>query len=805
MGLDAVECSSFRIKGEKYEGIWYMVPRRKRPKIVSELAGFDWACSTLERLPYISPEGIAEFWQAFTNFPEVWQCLANLPWKADELPRVWGLGQNWGFWNPNTDQVKDALHTAQCRPSRLLKRIIGESCQLSGTTESNMTWPERLRDLLLKSLEQSTGGKMIGMIIDGPFAPSTAPPWLRACFPYLQEMGLDTSGPHDTPELGKIWCSPMSDAIARGAAIFGKRLLNGAPTYLDTLPQLSLLAKRDTTLALFPLVEAQNVRGGEEYINSIKHQFMLEEAQSKLDVILVKGISDAEWLAPINDRLDNHICRVAEGLTLGSSSLVRHLIRSQSSTKAALHQLRERSKELKSTERHHLLKLKEQELVIGNALEDLRKSSDLAVSRYAVTFEALYIAGSAELSVSEKSGLPLKKVSSPFPSPSPRVMPVDIMVRIRPASGRAKMEVIPEDTSFLRGRHVFVDYATMEDLKEVPSGGQGWPPLEEMVPHSDQSLWGFIHSSAQRFLTSTPGTDMYKALLERVYDRLRSRPTFAEFGLRFFMVNQEGAVGCPEGSGVVSIIAQAVAQHAETLMSASNLGRRGAHQAGSIRLPASQSALLRSLIVRGSWLFGATPEALLKPMRYVLLGRLIGITQGQVIAAAGRAFTTAEDLALLSRAIIRRIKQVGNNPFPLQSMNAICQVLMYRPNGQDALDSESAHLLLDECCKVLDEHAKALRFKNKFFQGIRLLLYLLRYRKREATFLEKDSISARRLLNKLDWYEEQLKQVLTGARRTTAVSIIGGIKDFVNFAGSVTTLDLLAAVLDGDGAGEDGE
>ena len=145
VGADAVECTSFRIKVEEHQGIHYMVPRRNRPKQTSDFTGFDWACRALEQLECIPPEGFAEFWQAFTAFPGIWQCMANRKWDADKLPRIWGQSQGWSFWNPDSENLLAALGTVQCGPSKLLQRLLAQSCRLSGTEPRNMTWPERLR------------------------------------------------------------------------------------------------------------------------------------------------------------------------------------------------------------------------------------------------------------------------------------------------------------------------------------------------------------------------------------------------------------------------------------------------------------------------------------------------------------------------------------------------------------------------------------------------------------------------------------------------------------------------------------
>ena len=57
------------------------------------------------------------------------------------------------------------------------------------------------------------------------------------------------------------------DAIANGSRLYGERLLNGEPTYLDTLPGLYILSevKELKTFAYFPLVKSGVLEGGQTW------------------------------------------------------------------------------------------------------------------------------------------------------------------------------------------------------------------------------------------------------------------------------------------------------------------------------------------------------------------------------------------------------------------------------------------------------------------------------------------------------------------------------------------------------------
>jgi hypothetical protein len=803
MGPDAVECTSFQIAVEKHKELQYVIPRRKRPKEISALTGYDWACCALEQMESIPAEGVAEFWQAFTAFPEIWKCIANREWDTAELPRVWGHSQSWGFWQPIKDNLVAQLNTARCGPSKILKALLSPSCRLSGTEPMDLKWSQRLEHLVLESLEHAPTGKLIGMIVDGPLAQSVAPNWLQACFTQLEQRGLETSGPYDAPELERIWCAPGNKSIARGAAIFGHRLNTGEPTYRDSLPQLYLLVDKDGGLAPVPLFDRKNVRGGEEYTYTIQRQLAITAQQKQLDILICRGAPDPNLIGQTcsTDRLDSHICTTPEGLFLGTASLVRHLIRTLPSVQTALSNLHSRPvRELSYIERRQLIRLSEQEQTIRAALKRLCNVHGPAISDYANTFEAVFRGEDGGTDNHDQPRFPLKKVSTLFPLLPPKEMPVDIHVRIRPASGREKLEVVPEDASFLRGRHIFVDYATMENYSESFSVGQAWPPLEEMIPHPEESIWNSCRLEAQRFLKAAPGSPTYNDLLEQFYVFLRSKPFLYDYGVNFSMLNQEGSAAFDSGDSVVGMISSAIGRHAESLMPTGLILRKGSQRARTAPLSPEERQELSRLIIRGSWLMGATPDSLLKAIRYVLQDHLRGIRWVWVVGAAGRAFRSTDDIALLIQAVVNRFRSGQNIPFPMPAINAVCRILMYRSNGQDGLDENTAHALLGATCDVLDQYATQRRFIGKFFQGLRLLLYLLRWRKRQSAFIKKDSAAAQELLAKLDHYAQGIKHALTGIKRANTVKIIEGIKEFVNFSGSRTTLDLLKVM-----AGEEGE
>ena len=79
-----------------------------------------------------------------------------------------------------------------------------------------------------------------------------------------------------------------SKAVAKGAADYAQRRLDGRPTYLDTLPGLEILSKIESGgYKFFTVIEKDEVEGGQKVtIPEPLKQFMLEKDADKFESVL---------------------------------------------------------------------------------------------------------------------------------------------------------------------------------------------------------------------------------------------------------------------------------------------------------------------------------------------------------------------------------------------------------------------------------------------------------------------------------------------------------------------------------------
>ena len=545
LGTDAIECVSFRLRLiQDDEGLFHVVPRRDRSQSIPPLCGYDWVGNIIELLPTVRNRGENTFWQAFISFPDIWEIAAGKRPSSGKFPRILGTKDGYDFWKPDEKTVEYLFKSVVCGSSNKIKRILKSSCDLDGSKDYESTWPERLTKLVEEIVREHSSGRMVGMVLCGPLAPPDPPTWLSSCFPLFQDRGLDTEGPWNRREANRLWISSGNDCLAKGAALFHKRLLNGEPTYLDTLPKYFLVIKEKLGYTTKPLVDAPDVEGGKEYTNQIQG-LGIEGGSKKLDIVIARHGRHQELLQAKNgiEHIDNEVSYAPRGISLAEASLLRHLVREAKDLKSAFY------------------------LVKKNAY--IMKDPETAI-QYGRTYSALWHGAEDEITSSKTSNgvtkqkiqdgpkrTPFRLLQFPFPSPAPRTMRVGLDVTIRPASGMASLEIRPEDNTFLHGRRIFVDYRLMRTCQpeELVAENKGWPPLEERTPHPDPKIWVQISNVVSKIEIVGPMTDSYSMYIKQIYDFLRKSPRYTFAGgmsSSLPILSQDGLAGCPAGDEIIS-------------------------------------------------------------------------------------------------------------------------------------------------------------------------------------------------------------------------------------------------------------
>lgn len=253
LGPDLFEVTSFALMHD--EGTGYPVPVRSRGRKGSALTGMDWAWSCC------SGDTVGEKWQQVMCFPEVWesltrrggsQCGGRHPWSRED--------GSWDWWSPETD-----LRLWQDARARGCAWISDQLARK--TVREASSWEELIRTAIEDECRRKQRrGRPRGVVMCGPLVPQKRPVWFdaRSCAGAMQISR--------TPEPDTIWLPSREapDVIAEGAKLYGERLRDNLPTYLDTLPWLRIMTQdRRKHLVWKDLVTSSVCEGGKEYKHEV--------------------------------------------------------------------------------------------------------------------------------------------------------------------------------------------------------------------------------------------------------------------------------------------------------------------------------------------------------------------------------------------------------------------------------------------------------------------------------------------------------------------------------------------------------
>jgi len=674
VGPDGMEFTTFGLRAQNHEGKRYVLPVRNRPVRSPLPPGWEWACSLSNAADPICEKDYGAFWQTFTNFPETWAAIAGTGWDMNNLPQPWSTEIGWKQWNPLESLGTEALDCKVCQ-SAILRQLLKESCTIppADRQSSGETWIEHLQNELKLAIGEREG-RIRGAVLCGPLAPRNLPAWISDA-----ELPLKAS---QVASPNTLWlANSCNDPIAEGAHLFGERLAAGKPTYLDTLPGFAMLTQRQGRLDWVDVVESKECEGGKPYSNEIPDRFFLEKSTSSMLVYLKKEIHEHTGVRP--DRPTPQIYPV------DMIEPIENRVKNFGNLDAFLN---------------------------SSAWVDMQSFRDYA-EEYAHWF---YWKPAASKS-------PFRHGELIFPSIPKQNVKLTVNVEMRPASGLAKVEFLPEKEESLMGRSRTFDYSRMkpvaeEDLPELPLQ---WPETLQIQTTNDpraldmDSIFNFTHlpddKTNTEFLSRLESVKV--ALYNPVFTGVNSVP--------LKRINENGEAASIEGNRIIKQIIQKINSRFAVFT--------------SDRTPIANK---QKFIGRTSWLWAATPPAIVTYVEKYLRahrGTRYDAYWNIMIESASRCFTKPEQFNLLFSAINERAVRGQGNKFPIQSMRSLSRILTYREDGWRGLDSTMSKRFAGAAADIICKEVGSENIHQRFFQGALLFLSLLRFRIGESSFMDPEN------------------------------------------------------------------
>ena len=252
-GPDLFEVTSFALMHDKATG--YPVPVRSRGRKGSALTGMDWVWSCC------SGDTVGEKWQQVMGFPEVWESLTRRGGTQGGSRHPWSRKDgSWDWWCPeNNLRFWQDARAGGCPwiSDQLARKEVREAS----------SWDALIHAAIEDECRRKQRkGRPRGVVMCGPLVPQKRPAWFdaRSCAGSMQISR--------EPEPDTIWLPSRGapDIIAEGAKLYGERLRDHLPTYLDTLPWLRIMTQdRRKHLVWKDLVASSVCEGGKVYEHKV--------------------------------------------------------------------------------------------------------------------------------------------------------------------------------------------------------------------------------------------------------------------------------------------------------------------------------------------------------------------------------------------------------------------------------------------------------------------------------------------------------------------------------------------------------
>ena len=504
LGPDAIEFTPFGLRSVTQGRRDFVLPVRNRPRLAPGPSGAEWACALAEKADPLCAEDPGAFWQVFTKFPEIWAAISQTGWDMGSLPQPWSTRQRWRLWNP-PPSIQDAAWNCPMSPPRMLNSLVRGSCVLENQRRrsSAVNWSLHLESELAAVVKEQKG-RLRGITICGPLATAEAPPWLRReiiALPFTSE-----------PRADSIWTTTScDDPVATGARLFGQRLQACLPTYLDTLPGLTLYTKKGWKYEWEDVVEAKECDGGQDFIKSIEGKFFLEKETDKLLIYLRREIPGAK-------KPTKPVTSLSDKLTLIIQQRVECLGSVDEVDQCGAWDLNERFR------------------------------------KYALDYARWYYSNG------ENPQSPYRFGQVHFPSAPEKDEPLTAELTMRPASGLAKLAFHTRNRALFRGRSISFDYSRMKVIQEIelPEPPLGWP--EDLHYEASTDPTAFQDLRFDDFIRGNYPQSKYIQRLDGVKDALTAMVSQRINGVLINLkkIDENGRSGSTAGNKTIAAIKRQV-------------------------------------------------------------------------------------------------------------------------------------------------------------------------------------------------------------------------------------------------------
>lgn len=388
------------------------------------------------------------------------------------------------------------------------------------------------------------------------------------------------------------------------------------------------------------------------------------------------------------------------------------------------------------------------------------------------------------------------------PSPPAVGVPLTLRVTQEPGQGRAAVEIVPDSPTVFAGGSVLLDWKEMTSTSKLPAavlaaeGGGGVPYPDSLPEQGHWALWAAynIGDRIAAFLNIDPvtGGQRYGQALQRLLEGFRVRAAPAKLPLpglndtnKYRPVSSDGCL--PVGLDSIHCRLPHGAASFEELFETLRRKIDGDFQ----QLPQGAKERQR-LYLLAAWCYAAAPGGVMRWLKDHLYQAQTGADRW-VIEAIGRCLSDPDDIIAFFDIASARLKDEGGYAVDRAShwIKATAQIMMFRENASLHMTEQHARALVGASVASIDQQMATGNLRVTFYWSIALLLFTLRYRRRNCGFCRPGTRAH-------DVITERLDDAVTKAGKVNAkaAELIRQTRDFIAFKGNPSLPRMISEELD---------
>lgn len=355
-----------------------------------------------------------------------------------------------------------------------------------------------------------------------------------------------------------------------------------------------------------------------------------------------------------------------------------------------------------------------------------------------------------------------------FPYPPKKDVVFDTKILTSGAGGTIQIELLPDNKEFLVGKQIYLDYSEMEIINkqkfdELVKPKPSYPPVKKRIsdPNYFMPNSRVFHESLDTYsntsLTTLNKLSSFNYSVFSLTGRLKAKRKISDEEF-LPILDVDGNTLSPHAKTLITQISKKLDADILSIINSNEL----------FKYNANAKSIIIMLFKMAKELYCSAPNNIKSLLRLFIKSHGNLVINGykmyldnkfnDFLLYGSYIFSENDDIKLVFDSVLNYISDKSLKS-KLSNSRALYNLLIFRENAVDVLNIDMANIFLKYAEETIASVVKTNepKYKDIFFENIGLIISLLRYRKKDKTFLNPEDKLAIELIENISLYLSEAK------------------------------------------------